>query len=134
MNRAVLNSGVGRAVPPGAVLVGETDHRPVGAGAGWLSGFVSSMNTRRPTASGSSGNMLLDALGSRDQCVRHRRAVAADMIDRIELLAEQAHPYDANRKLVAHLHKERHALFTFLTHPDVPAPTGLPSRVSDRRS
>lgn len=65
--------------------------------------------------------MLLDALGARDLSARKRKAVAADLIDRIEILAGQAHPYDANRKLVAHLHNERHALFTFLTHPEVPA-------------
>lgn len=66
-------------------------------------------------------DMLLDALASRDLSSRKQNTVAADMIDRIELLAEQAHPYDANRRLVAHLHNERHALFTFLTRPDVPA-------------
>ncbi|MGH3452739.1 MAG: IS66 family transposase [Haloechinothrix sp.] len=65
--------------------------------------------------------MLLDALGSRDLGARQCQSVAADMVDRIELLAEQAHPYDANRRLVAHLHNERHALFTFLARPDVPA-------------
>ncbi|MGH3860106.1 IS66 family transposase [Actinokineospora sp.] len=66
-------------------------------------------------------DMLLDALAARDLGARRRKALAADLIDRIEILADQAHPYDANRKLVAHLHNERHALFTFLTHPDVPA-------------
>ncbi|MGH8922969.1 MAG: IS66 family transposase, partial [Actinomycetes bacterium] len=65
--------------------------------------------------------MLLDALGARDLDPPQRTAWAADLVDRIELLADQAHPYDANRRLVAHLNKERHALFTFLTHPDVPA-------------
>ncbi|MGH7418127.1 MAG: IS66 family transposase, partial [Candidatus Rokuibacteriota bacterium] len=65
--------------------------------------------------------MLLDALGARDLGARRRKTVAADLTDRIELLADQAHPYDANRKLVAHLHNERHALFTFLAHPEVPA-------------
>ena len=71
--------------------------------------------------------MLLDALGARDLGARRRKAVVADLIDRIdridriEILAAQDHPYDANRKLVAHLHNERHALFTFLTHPGVPA-------------
>lgn len=66
-------------------------------------------------------DMLLDALAARDQTAKRRKALAADLVDRIELLAEQAHPYDANRRLVAHLHKERHALFTFLARPDVPA-------------
>jgi transposase len=66
-------------------------------------------------------DMLLDALGARDLSVKRRQALAADLVDRVELLAEQAHPYDANRRLVAHLHNERHALFTFLARPDVPA-------------
>ena len=66
-------------------------------------------------------DMLLDALGARDLSAKCRRAVAADLVDRIELLADQAHPYDANRRLVAHLHNERHALFTFLARPEVPA-------------
>jgi Transposase IS66 family. len=66
-------------------------------------------------------DMLLDALASRDLPVKARKDVAADLVDRIELLFEQAHPYDANRRLVGHLYKERHALFTFLARPDVPA-------------
>lgn len=65
--------------------------------------------------------MLLDALAARDLNARRRKAVICDLRERIELLAEQAHPYDANRKLVAHLHNERDALFTFLARPDVPA-------------
>lgn len=66
-------------------------------------------------------DMLLEGLAARDLGARRRKAVAADLTDRVELLAEQAHPYDSNRKLVAHLYKERSALFTFLTHPGVDA-------------
>lgn len=65
--------------------------------------------------------MLGEALAARDLTPAEQATVAADMIDRIELLADQAHPHDPNRRLVKHLHNERHALFTFLTHPGVPA-------------
>ena len=37
------------------------------------------------------------------------------------MLADDAHPENENRKLVAHLHAERDALFTFLTHPGTDA-------------
>jgi len=66
-------------------------------------------------------DILLEGLAARDLGARRRKATAAELTDRIELLAEQAHPYDANRKLVAHLYNERLALFTFLTHPGVDA-------------
>jgi transposase len=65
--------------------------------------------------------MLLDALAARDLGARKRKAVISDLAERVELLADRPHPYDANRKLVAHLHHERDALFTFLARPDVPA-------------
>ena len=39
----------------------------------------------------------------------------------IELLHEQAHPDDENRKLVKHLYNERHAIATSLTHEGVEA-------------
>ncbi len=45
----------------------------------------------------------------------------ADIGERIDLLAGQAHPHDENRKLVKHLFHERHALFTFLTTGGVDA-------------
>jgi hypothetical protein len=38
-----------------------------------------------------------------------------DLAERVELLAEQAHPHDACRRLVAHLTRETNALFTYLT-------------------
>jgi len=66
-------------------------------------------------------DMLLEGLAARDLSSRRRKAVAADLLDRIELLADQAHPYDANRKPVAHLYNDRLALFTFLTQPGVDA-------------
>jgi len=67
-------------------------------------------------------DMFHDALAARDLTPADQAAVAADMIDRIEILHDDwAHPYDPNRRLVKHLYNERHALFTFLTNPDVPA-------------
>ncbi len=66
-------------------------------------------------------DLLQEGLAARDLGPRRRQEVAADLVDRIELLADQAHPYDANRKLVAHLYNERQAIFTFLTHPGVDA-------------
>ncbi len=47
--------------------------------------------------------------------------VAADLGELVELVADQAHPHDENRKLVKHLTNETDALFTFLTHPGVDA-------------
>lgn len=66
-------------------------------------------------------DILHTALDARELSKRRRTKVVADLTERIELLADQAHPYDANRILVAHLHNERHALFSFLTHPGVDA-------------
>lgn len=66
-------------------------------------------------------DLLTDALDARDGDPRERAAAAADLVEMIELLAEQAHPHDENRKLVKHLHAERHAIVTFLTHPGVEA-------------
>jgi transposase len=48
-----------------------------------------------------------------------RAEVIADLTERIELLGEQAHPHDENRKLVKHLLVEKDALFTFLADPTV---------------
>jgi transposase len=47
--------------------------------------------------------------------------VAEHVIEMIELLFEQTHPHDENRKLVKHLYHEREATVTFLTHPGVEA-------------
>jgi transposase len=65
--------------------------------------------------------LLGEALDARDLDAEGRAKVMEDLTERVELLAEQAHPHDENRKLVAHLHRERHALFTFLTDPSVDA-------------
>lgn len=66
-------------------------------------------------------DLLLEALDARDLDAAGRAAAVADIGERIDLLAEQAHPHDANRRLVKHLVHERHALFTFLTSDGVDA-------------
>jgi transposase len=66
-------------------------------------------------------DLLGDALAARDLDDQGRAAVIADLTERVELLGEQAHPHDENRKLVAHLINEAPALFTFLARPDVDA-------------
>jgi transposase len=66
-------------------------------------------------------DILLAALDARDLPARKRRAVAVDLAERVELIAEQAHPHDANRRLVKHLTVEAAALFSFLYDPDIDA-------------
>jgi transposase len=61
------------------------------------------------------------ALDARDLPSDRRQHVAADLTERVELLAAQPHPHDECRKLVAHLARETDALFTFLTTPGVEA-------------
>ena len=65
--------------------------------------------------------ILLAALDARELSVRKRRAVVEDLTERIELLAEEPHPHDANRRLVKHLANEADALFTFLQRPGLDA-------------
>ncbi len=66
-------------------------------------------------------DLLLDGLAARDLDQTGRAAAIADLTERVELLGEQAHPHDENRKLVAHLLRERDALFTFLARPGIDA-------------
>ncbi|MGH9190610.1 MAG: IS66 family transposase [Acidimicrobiales bacterium] len=66
-------------------------------------------------------DLLLEALGARDLDAKGRAAAAVDIGERFDLLFEQAHPHDANRRLVKHLRHERHALLTFLTTDGVDA-------------
>lgn len=66
-------------------------------------------------------DLLLEALDARDLDAEGRAAAVADVGERIDLLAEQAHPHDANRRLIKHLVHERHALLTFLTTDGVDA-------------
>jgi transposase len=66
-------------------------------------------------------DLLTDALDARDDNPTERAAVAAHVVEMIDLLFEQAHPHDENRKLAKHLHNEREAIVTFLTHPGVEA-------------
>jgi transposase len=65
--------------------------------------------------------LLTEALRARDLDDDERAAVIADLTERVELLADDAHPHNENRKLVAHLYAERQALFSFLTHPGIDA-------------
>ena len=65
--------------------------------------------------------ILLQALDARDLPRRKRLAVTEDLAERIELIAEGAHPHDACRRLVKHLTNEADALFTFLDDPAIDA-------------
>jgi transposase len=65
--------------------------------------------------------ILTEALAAQDLDDHERAAVVADLTERVEMLADDAHQNDENRKLVAHLYAERDALFTFLTHPGTDA-------------
>jgi transposase len=66
-------------------------------------------------------DVLHHALAARDLDAAGRARVALDLAERVELLAEGPQPHDECRKLVAHLHNERAALFTFLANPTVDA-------------
>ena len=66
-------------------------------------------------------DLLHDALAARDLDDTERARAVVDLAERIELLAEDAHPHDECRKLVAHLQRESGALLTFLTLADVDA-------------
>jgi transposase len=65
--------------------------------------------------------ILTEALIARDLGDGEQMAVIADLAERVEMLADDAHPHNENRKLVAHLYAERDALFSFLTHPGTDA-------------
>jgi transposase len=65
--------------------------------------------------------LLGEGLAARDGDEIERGRVIVDLTERIELLAEQAHPHDENRKLVNHLHRNRTGLFTFLADPTIDA-------------
>ena len=67
------------------------------------------------------GDILHEALDARDLDDTRRAEVAADLAERVDLLAAQAQPHDECRKLVAHLANEADALFSFLTLPGVDA-------------
>ncbi len=66
-------------------------------------------------------DLLLEALAARDLDLGGRLAAVADIGERFDLLFDQAHPHDANRRLIKHLRHERGALFTFLTTDGVDA-------------
>ena len=66
-------------------------------------------------------DILGQALDAKDLDPTERRAVIEDLTERVELLGEEAHPHDENRKLIKHLLVEKDALFTFLADPTVDA-------------
>ena len=66
-------------------------------------------------------DLLAEALAARDLDDTERAARIVDLAERIELLAEDAHPHDECRKLVGHLQRESAALLTFLARPGVDA-------------
>ncbi|MGH9155122.1 MAG: hypothetical protein ACRD1K_04580 [Acidimicrobiales bacterium] len=72
-------------------------------------------------------DLLLQALDAGELDDKGRAAAVIDIGERFDLLLDQAHPHDANRRLIKHLAHERHALFTFLT-TGVDATTGGASR------
>ncbi len=66
-------------------------------------------------------DLLLEALAARDLDAPARAKAVIDLGERFDLLFAQAHPHDANRRLIKHLRHERHALFSFLTIDGVDA-------------
>ena len=66
-------------------------------------------------------DILHIGLAARDEPPERRITIAADLRERVELLTEQAHPHDENRKLVKHLGVELDALFTYLTTDEIDA-------------
>jgi transposase len=66
-------------------------------------------------------DILLTGLDARDLPARKRRAAAVDLAERIELMAEQPQPHEANRRLVKHLSNEADAMFSFLYDADIDA-------------
>ena len=66
-------------------------------------------------------DILHQGLAARDEPPERRIEIAADLHERVELLAEQAHPHDENRKLIKHLGIELDALFTYLTTDGIEA-------------
>jgi len=66
-------------------------------------------------------DLLLEALDARDLAAAGRAKAVVDIGERFDLLFEQAHPHDANRRLIKHLRHERAALFSFLAIDGVDA-------------
>lgn len=81
----------------------------------------------------SAGQVSSGALDGRDLDAKGRAAAVAGIGEPFDLLFEQAHPRDANRRLIKHLRHERAALLTFLTIAGVDATDwrGVASKRSD---
>jgi transposase len=67
------------------------------------------------------GDILHEALAARDLDDTRRAEVAADLAERVELVAAQPQVHDECPKLIGHLTNEQDALFSFLTTPTVDA-------------
>lgn len=87
------------------------------------------------------GDILHRALDARDASALRRKEIVAELCLLVEVLGAEPHPYDPNRRLVAHLagEHERGALFTFLTHPGIDATnwrgeTGVRPAVVNRKT
>lgn len=65
--------------------------------------------------------VLTDALDARDLSGSERNAAFEDVAERMDLLLEQPHVHEANKRLIKHLRREQNALFTFLVNPEVDA-------------
>lgn len=65
--------------------------------------------------------LLGEALDARSLGVRKRKLAAADIGERVDLIIAEAHPHQANQRLVNHIARERDALLTFLEWPGVDA-------------
>ena len=66
-------------------------------------------------------DLLLEALDALGLDRAGREKAVADIGERFDLLFEQSHPHDANRRLVKHLRRERAALLSFLAIDGVDA-------------
>jgi len=65
--------------------------------------------------------VLEQALNARDQPIEQRRQLAKHLAERVAHLCEQPQRHPANTRLLKHIKREHHALFTFLTHHNVDA-------------
>ena len=67
-------------------------------------------------------SLLLEALAARDLPTATLLAeMAQDLADRLQIIITAPTLGESNRKLAKHLRREAHAVFTFLTTPDVEA-------------
>lgn len=65
--------------------------------------------------------VLQTALDARELPLTQRQEIAADLARRLGHLCQRPQHHPANTRLVKHLERESHALFTFLTHDNIDA-------------